>query len=384
MKFLDTDAIIEKTKSIIKDAKSYVYILSPYLQISDEIEALLLNTDKSYEPKEIKVVCRKDELKKEEYTKIQQIAWNSTNSIQLYSNQKLPAKIIYSSDEAVISSMNLYNASKENYEAGVYISNTEKDLLEKLEKFCQVVLEDSAKNRFDIRYYREENALSLYESLKQGNMIFFNEDLADEHGNITVRADAIRSAVTGKEFKGVMQLIVQQKLDAIKSEDKEILTDEQAGDKNLAENSPYFTLATFNNYDKKLHCYNYYPISSVINPFEILPEVWYKNTPYKKTKKKYKVQQHRHIIINAEDSDSADPCKYIAKYLAACSINATFTTNIHTLQKAKETLQMNFIHSLENGKSLTEAIYCFGEDVNKIRKSILHELHLNGELSDKE
>ena len=31
MKFLDTDAIIEKTKSIIKDAKSYVYILSPYL-----------------------------------------------------------------------------------------------------------------------------------------------------------------------------------------------------------------------------------------------------------------------------------------------------------------------------------------------------------------
>ena len=148
MEFLDTDGILNCQKNILKNAVEKVYIFSAYLQIDVEMKRLLINKDKNgkeiYPKKMIILVARKDDISDSEFDKLQKIKPNSSNNISYKFNPNLHAKFMMSETEALVSSMNLYEASKENYEAGIHFFKTESEsAFEDLCSFRDEILNDS-------------------------------------------------------------------------------------------------------------------------------------------------------------------------------------------------------------------------------------------------
>lgn len=222
-------------------------------------------------------------------------------------------------------------------------------------------------------YYWQENGKLLYEGIKQGTLPLFDKSLADDRGNIAFTPEAIRSASSGNAFKGNMQLIAQQNLKALGLEDKEILTYEQAGEKNIKKGQPHFVLTTYDAKTKQAHRYNYYPVSAVIDPSKITRPVTQRNTPYEKTLPKYEAQKHPDIVIDAHGT--IDPATYTGKYLAACSLGAKFCTDAKTQANIQEKLVQRFAPALEQEKPAVSDIYKFSNEASAVCKDTLSALH---------
>jgi phosphatidylserine/phosphatidylglycerophosphate/cardiolipin synthase-like enzyme len=114
-KYLRTSAITAQVEEMIREAKERLYIISPYLKLSDNIKELL--NDKEREKVETRIIFGKQELSPSEMGFLQNLKY-----VRLYFSKNLHAKCYLNEKKMVIASMNLYEFSQQNNrEMGILI-----------------------------------------------------------------------------------------------------------------------------------------------------------------------------------------------------------------------------------------------------------------------
>ncbi len=122
-KFLNTTGVSYHLEELIKNTKDRLILISPYLQFNDRIKEHLsnLNTQK----RDIRIVYRENKLHLDENNWLAQQVGIRTSICK-----HLHAKCYINENEAIITSMNLYEFSQmNNNEMGIYVSkNSDEDL----------------------------------------------------------------------------------------------------------------------------------------------------------------------------------------------------------------------------------------------------------------
>lgn len=121
-KFLYTDNIVAAVAKIIRLAETEVYLISPYVDLSKRYKNLI--KEKNKESVHVTLIWGK---KKTQYKFDSTVkSWmNSMENVDVYFKKELHAKCFLNEKEAIITSMNLYEASKNNVEMGILITKDE-------------------------------------------------------------------------------------------------------------------------------------------------------------------------------------------------------------------------------------------------------------------
>ena len=139
--FHDTTGVSAQLTNIIKNAKKRLFIISPYLRVNRQIKELL--EDKDRMRIEVWVIYGKNELRPEENNWLR-----SMESIKTGFLQDLHAKCYMNEDEALVTSMNLYEYSQvNNYEMGISVSRKEdpeiyakiEEESERIKRACDII-----------------------------------------------------------------------------------------------------------------------------------------------------------------------------------------------------------------------------------------------------
>ena len=110
--FLNTKDVSSRLEDIIKGASEYLVIISPYLKINDRIKKLL-----EVKSIETDVLYGKEKLNSEEKKWL-----DSIEHIQTRFLKDLHAKCYLNENDAILTSMNLYQSSEGNHEMGILVS----------------------------------------------------------------------------------------------------------------------------------------------------------------------------------------------------------------------------------------------------------------------
>lgn len=121
-KYLRTSSITAEVEQLIRESRERLYIISPYLKLSDNVRELF--KDKDREKVEVIIIYGKEELNPTEISFFQNL-----NHFKLYFSKNLHAKCYLNEKKMIIGSMNLYEFSQQyNKEMGVLIDrNNEHD-----------------------------------------------------------------------------------------------------------------------------------------------------------------------------------------------------------------------------------------------------------------
>ncbi len=118
-KYLRTSGISAAVETLILEARERLYIISPYLKLSDNIKQLL--NDKEREKIEVRIIFGKQELNPTEMSYLQTLKY-----VRLYFFKNLHAKCYLNEKRMIISSMNLYEFSQQNNrEMGILIERAD-------------------------------------------------------------------------------------------------------------------------------------------------------------------------------------------------------------------------------------------------------------------
>jgi len=114
-KYLRTSGISAGVEELIREAKERLYIISPYLKLSDNVKELL--NDKEREKVEVRVIFGKQELNPTEMAFLQNLRY-----VRLFFSKNLHAKCYLNEKTMIVTSMNLYEFSQQNNrEMGILI-----------------------------------------------------------------------------------------------------------------------------------------------------------------------------------------------------------------------------------------------------------------------
>jgi phosphatidylserine/phosphatidylglycerophosphate/cardiolipin synthase-like enzyme len=114
-KFLNTTGVSYHLEELIKNTKDRLILISPYLQFTDRIKEHLSNLN--IQKRDIRIVYRENKLQYEENNWLE-----SQIGIRTSLCKNLHAKCYINENEAIITSMNLYEFSQQNNnEMGIYI-----------------------------------------------------------------------------------------------------------------------------------------------------------------------------------------------------------------------------------------------------------------------
>ncbi len=118
-KFLNTTGVSYHLEELIKGTKDRLILISPYLQFTDRIKEHLSNLN--IQKRDIRIVYRENKLQFEENNWLE-----SQIGIRTSICKNLHAKCYLNENEAIITSMNLYEFSQQNNnEMGIYISKAQ-------------------------------------------------------------------------------------------------------------------------------------------------------------------------------------------------------------------------------------------------------------------
>ena len=118
-RFLTTTGVSAQLEEIIRKAEDRLWLISPFLKITPRIKNLLEDTNRL--KIDARVIYGKNELQPEE-----NIWLESMSSIRTSFCADLHAKCYLNEDEALLTSMNLYEYSQvKNYEMGILVSREE-------------------------------------------------------------------------------------------------------------------------------------------------------------------------------------------------------------------------------------------------------------------
>tara|TARA_R110001583_G_scaffold6249_5_gene32214 strand:- start:2855 stop:3595 length:741 start_codon:yes stop_codon:yes gene_type:complete len=114
-KYLRTSGITAELENLIREAKKELYIISPYLKLSDNMKELL--NDKEREKVDVRMIFGKQELAPTEMSFLEKLKY-----VRLYISKNLHAKCYLNENKMIIASMNLYEFSQQhNREMGILI-----------------------------------------------------------------------------------------------------------------------------------------------------------------------------------------------------------------------------------------------------------------------
>lgn len=136
-KFLDTTGVSYHLQQLINKANEKLVLISPYLKINDRIKQSL--EDKNRLKIDIRVVYGKNELQPDENNWLK-----SMTSIRSSFCKDLHAKCYLNENEAIITSMNLYEFSQvNNNEMGIYIEKSSdpdlyKDIYDEVQRLIRI------------------------------------------------------------------------------------------------------------------------------------------------------------------------------------------------------------------------------------------------------
>jgi phosphatidylserine/phosphatidylglycerophosphate/cardiolipin synthase-like enzyme len=118
-KFLNTSGVSYHLEELIKGTKEKLVLISPYLQFSERIKEHIINLH--IQKRDIRIIYRECKLQSEE------IKWlDSQIGIRKSICKNLHAKCYINENEAIITSMNLYDFSQQNNnEMGIYITKNQ-------------------------------------------------------------------------------------------------------------------------------------------------------------------------------------------------------------------------------------------------------------------
>lgn len=155
-KYLRTSSITAEVEDLIREARERLYIISPYLKLSDNIKELL--NDKEREKAEVRIIFGKQELNPSEMSYLQNLKY-----IRLYFSKNLHAKCYLNEKKMIICSMNLYEFSQvNNKEMGILI-NREVDVDRIVYEDAWKDIESIMNNAIDFAYVeapKEHNRVS--------------------------------------------------------------------------------------------------------------------------------------------------------------------------------------------------------------------------------
>lgn len=113
--YLRTSSITAELENLIRDARKELYIISPYLKLSDNMKELL--NDKEREKVDVRIIFGKQELAPTEMSYLEKLKY-----VRLYFSKNLHAKCYLNENKMIIASMNLYEFSQQhNREMGILI-----------------------------------------------------------------------------------------------------------------------------------------------------------------------------------------------------------------------------------------------------------------------
>lgn len=115
-KFLVTSGVSFHLEELVKNSKEKLILISPYLKFNDRIKELL--EDKDRLKLDVRLIYGKNELQPEENNWLKDLM-----SIRSSFCKNLHAKCYLNENEAIITSMNLYEFSQQNNnEMGIYVT----------------------------------------------------------------------------------------------------------------------------------------------------------------------------------------------------------------------------------------------------------------------
>ena len=143
-KFLDRRGVSYHLGEIIKKAQQRLYLISPFLKVSKDLKELLETKRPSVD---IRVIFGKSELQPDESEWLEGLDFVKTSY-----RENLHAKCYLNEDEALLTSMNLYEFSERNNdEMGILVSRKDdEELYEDILKESQRLLDNSQQIRVTV------------------------------------------------------------------------------------------------------------------------------------------------------------------------------------------------------------------------------------------
>lgn len=139
-KYLRTSSITSELENLIRDAKKELYIISPYLKLSDSVKELL--NDKEREKVDVRIIFGKQELAPTEMSYLEDLKY-----VRLYFSKNLHAKCYLNESKMIIASMNLYEFSQQNNrEMGILFdihNEADKEVYEDASKDIESIIHNS-------------------------------------------------------------------------------------------------------------------------------------------------------------------------------------------------------------------------------------------------
>jgi len=146
-KYLRTSSISAELENLIRDARKELYIISPYLKLSDQVRELL--NDKEREKVDVRIIFGKQELAPTEMAFLEDLKY-----VRLYFSKNLHAKCYLNESKMIIASMNLYEFSQvNNREMGILI-DTENEEDRKVYEDATKDIESIIHNSEDFSYVK--------------------------------------------------------------------------------------------------------------------------------------------------------------------------------------------------------------------------------------
>ena len=173
MEFLTTKGIAFEIENIIRKAKEYIYIITPYEKIDNIFyKRLVVAQERKIE---IIFIYRKRENNDSEKEKFIEL-----NKINLYCHDNLHAKCYLNEKTAIITSMNLYEFSeKNNCEMGIKINKSEnEDIFEEILEEAKTIKQFSEKLQFEPETDKEKFISDTEEKLENGFCIRCKKEIA--------------------------------------------------------------------------------------------------------------------------------------------------------------------------------------------------------------
>jgi phosphatidylserine/phosphatidylglycerophosphate/cardiolipin synthase-like enzyme len=150
-KFLNTTGVSYHLEELIKGTKERLILISPYLQFSERIKEHINNLN--IQKRDIRIIYRESKLQLEENNWLE-----SQIGVRTSICKNLHAKCYLNENEAIITSMNLYEFSQQNNnEMGIYISKAQDpDLYNSALEEAQRLLTISSEIRVTVKKVTED------------------------------------------------------------------------------------------------------------------------------------------------------------------------------------------------------------------------------------
>ncbi len=208
-KYLRTSSISAELENLIRDARKELYIISPYLKLSDQVRELL--NDKEREKVEVRIVFGKQELAPKEMSFLEELKY-----VRLYFSKNLHAKCYLNESKMIIASMNLYEFSQQNNrEMGILI-DTENEEDKKVYNDATKDIESMIHNSEDFSYVKAPQKTS--QSEVKSNVISQSKPKTN-FSNSKYKTTKELSQETGLSSRKINSTLVDKKLMYKKDDD---------------------------------------------------------------------------------------------------------------------------------------------------------------------